>query len=117
MSNLLSKAARFGALITIAVIAVPLLYGQGRFGLVTTTEKRDDGESQNYRCDIRFRMLRPRELAAAMGFEQYEFTGNREQQVKQIGNAVSVRTARALCLAILPRFLKRGCFNGEELVA
>jgi DNA (cytosine-5)-methyltransferase 1 len=88
-----------------------------RFGLVTTTEKRDDGESQNYRFDIGFRMLRPRDLAAAMGFEQDEFTGNREQQVKQIGNAVSVRTARALWLAILSRFLKRGCFNGEELVA
>jgi type IV secretion system protein TrbL len=29
MSNLLSKAARFGVLITIAAIAVPLLYGQG----------------------------------------------------------------------------------------
>ncbi len=38
----------------------------------------------------------PAELARAMGFEEYEFTGSREEQVKQIGNAVSVRTARAL---------------------
>jgi DNA (cytosine-5)-methyltransferase 1 len=51
--------------------------------------------------DIRFRMLRPHELAAAMGFEKYQFTGSREQQVKQIGNAVEINTARALVKAIL----------------
>lgn len=52
--------------------------------------------------DIRFRMLRPHELAAAMGFpKNYEFTGTREQQVKQIGNAVSCGTAKALCKALL----------------
>lgn len=51
--------------------------------------------------DIRFRMLRPHELAAAMGFEKYQFTGSREQQVKQIGNAVEVNTAKAIVKAIL----------------
>jgi DNA (cytosine-5)-methyltransferase 1 len=51
--------------------------------------------------DIRFRMLRPQELARAMGFEKYQFTGSREQQVKQIGNAVEVNTAKALVKAIL----------------
>jgi len=51
--------------------------------------------------DIRFRMLQPHELACAMGFDEYEFTGTREQQVRQIGNAVPVRTAAALCRAIL----------------
>lgn len=51
--------------------------------------------------DIRFRMLQPHELAAAMGFEGYEFAGNKTQQVKQIGNAVAVRTAEALCAEIL----------------
>jgi len=52
--------------------------------------------------DIRFRMLRPHELAAAMGFpKNYEFVGNREQQVKQIGNAVACNTAKALCKALL----------------
>lgn len=52
--------------------------------------------------DIRFRMLRPHELAAAMGFpKNYEFVGTREQQVKQIGNAVSCNTAKALCKALL----------------
>lgn len=52
--------------------------------------------------DIRFRMLQPHELAAAMGFPaDYKFSGNREAQVKQIGNAVAVNTARALCRALL----------------
>ncbi len=54
------------------------------------------------RLDIRFRMLTPRELAQAQGFpDEYEFAGSRDKQVKQIGNAVPVHTARALCEAIL----------------
>jgi DNA (cytosine-5)-methyltransferase 1 len=52
--------------------------------------------------DIHFRMLQPHELAAAMGFPKtYHFVGNREQKVKQIGNAVAVGLARALCSTIL----------------
>jgi len=51
--------------------------------------------------DIRFRMLQPRELAAAMGFDDYSFAGNKTEQVRQIGNAVAVRTAQALCDQIL----------------
>lgn len=52
--------------------------------------------------DIRFRMLQPHELAAAMGFPAgYYFHGNREQKVKQIGNAVQVDQAEALCLAAI----------------
>lgn len=62
-----------------------------RFGLVEPTVG----------LDIRFRMLRPHELARAMGFENYRFTGTREEQVKQIGNAVEVNTAKALVRAIL----------------
>jgi DNA (cytosine-5)-methyltransferase 1 len=51
--------------------------------------------------DIRFRMLQPHELAAAMGFpKEYEFTGTREEKVKQIGNSVAVNLARELCLSI-----------------
>ena len=66
-----------------------------RFGLVET-------EHGPMRVDIRFRMLRPHELARAMSFDDsYKFTGNREMQVKQIGNAVAVRTAQALCEAVL----------------
>ena len=65
-----------------------------RFGLILATAHGQ------FRLDIRFRMLQPAELARAMGFEKYGFTGSREEQVKQIGNAVSIRTARAHCLAI-----------------
>ena len=51
---------------------------------------------------VYFRMLSPSELAAAMGFPSgYEFTGTRTDVVRQIGNAVSVETARWLCLALL----------------
>lgn len=52
--------------------------------------------------DIRFRMLQPAELAAAMSFPStYSFAGNREQKVRQIGNAVPVRLAEALCREML----------------
>jgi DNA (cytosine-5)-methyltransferase 1 len=51
--------------------------------------------------DIRFRMLNTRELARAMGFEKYVFTGTRAEQTKMIGNAVEVNQARALCRAML----------------
>jgi DNA (cytosine-5)-methyltransferase 1 len=47
-------------------------------------------------------MLQPHELAAAMSFpSDYHFAGNREQRVKQIGNAVPVRLSEALCAALL----------------
>lgn len=50
--------------------------------------------------DIRLRMLKPSELAAAHSFpKDYVLTGNRGEQVKQIGNSVPVRTAAAMCLA------------------
>jgi DNA (cytosine-5)-methyltransferase 1 len=53
--------------------------------------------SGDVRLDIRFRMLQPSELAAAMGFPAgYKITGNRGEQVKQIGNAVEVNQAKAL---------------------
>lgn len=52
--------------------------------------------------DIRFRMIQPHELAAAQSFPRsYTFTGNRRQRMKQIGNAVPVMTAKALCKALL----------------
>ena len=55
-----------------------------------------------YGMDILFRMLQPHELAAAMSFrEGYQFSGNRGDQVRQIGNAVPVRTAKALCQSLL----------------
>ncbi|MEN6623620.1 MAG: DNA cytosine methyltransferase [Smithella sp.] len=67
-----------------------------RFGLV---EPCTDGETV---YDICFRMLQPHELAAAMSFDKdYQFTGNKGDQIKQIGNAVPVRTATALCRQLL----------------
>lgn len=55
--------------------------------------------------DILFRMLHWRELARAMSFsdtdQNYEFAGNKTEITKQIGNAVPVRTARALVGAAL----------------
>ena len=57
--------------------------------------------------DIRFRMLQPHELAAAMGFDNYEFSGTKTDQVRQIGNAVAVRTAQALCGEIIDEHKRR----------
>ena len=52
--------------------------------------------------DIRIRMLKPSELAAAHSFpKDYVLTGNRGDQVKQIGNSVPVMTAAAMCEADL----------------
>ena len=66
-----------------------------RFGLVTVGGRQ-------YRLDIRFRMLAPQELAQAQGFSRDDhFCGNRTEQVRQIGNAVPVHTAQALCEAAL----------------
>ena len=49
--------------------------------------------------DILFRMLEPHELAAAMGFnsgeKDYTFAGTKTDQIKQIGNAVSVAKMKA----------------------
>lgn len=65
-------------------------------------EPQMDVEGEYVLLDIRFRMLQPHELAAGMGFDKnYKFTGNKGDQVKQIGNAVPVCTATALCLALL----------------
>ena len=52
--------------------------------------------------DICIRMLKPSELAAAHSFpKDYVLTGNRGEQVKQIGNSVPVMTAAAMCEADL----------------
>ncbi|HEX4302865.1 MAG TPA: DNA cytosine methyltransferase [Rhizomicrobium sp.] len=45
--------------------------------------------------DILFRMLEPHELAPAMGMDGYKFAGTKTEQIKQIGNAVSVRMMEA----------------------
>lgn len=54
--------------------------------------------------DILFRMLKPRELAAAMGFpETYIWPATQREAVRLIGNAVSPVQAAALVRANLPR--------------
>lgn len=53
-----------------------------------------------YEVDFLLRMFEPHELSLAQGFRpDYQFKGNKSQQVKQIGNAVPRRTVRALFLA------------------
>lgn len=70
-----------------------------RFGLVRPIIVLN---GEKYLLDIRFRMLQPRELAGAQGFlPDYKFTGTKTDQVKQIGNAVPRRLARAIVLAVL----------------
>lgn len=72
---------------------LPAVTTHDRFGLV---------QAYGRTLDIHFRMLQPHELAAAMSFPRsYQFTGTRAEQVRQIGNAVPVRLAAALCKHVL----------------
>lgn len=72
---------------------MPAIDCNDRYALVTV-----DGVA----LDIRFRMLQPHELAAAMSFPKgYQFKGNREQRVRQIGNAWAGCLSQALCEALL----------------
>lgn len=68
----------------------------------TVTCKDRFGVVQQYGLDILFRMLQPRELAKAHSFpDTYHFSGTKSDIVRQIGNSVPVKTARALCEAAL----------------
>lgn len=82
-------------------VSAPLdtITAKDRFALVEPT-----------RMDVYFRMLQPHELASAMGFDGYQFAGTKTDQVRQIGNAVAVRTARALCGSVIDagRFARQG---------
>ena len=52
--------------------------------------------------DIRMRMIQIHELQAAQGFgSEYRFAGNKGDIIRQIGNAVEVNIARALCNSLL----------------
>jgi site-specific DNA-cytosine methylase len=69
--------------------------------------------------DILFRMLKPRELAAAMGFPaHYRWPATQRAAVKLIGNAVSPPQAAGLVRANLPRGLGRsaGSDRGVAIV-
>ena len=69
--------------------------------LATITTKERMALVEPRGMDILFRMLQPHELAAAMGFDGYKFAGNKTEQTRQIGNAVPVNTAAALCGEII----------------
>jgi DNA (cytosine-5)-methyltransferase 1 len=48
--------------------------------------------------DVRYRMLQPRELKQAQGFPaDYDIAGTKTDRTEQIGNAVPVNMAKALC--------------------
>jgi DNA (cytosine-5)-methyltransferase 1 len=95
---------------------------KGRFGLVEPVIGHEGPgrlvriNGELYTVDIRLRMLKNHELAAAMGFigedMQYEFAGTVEEVTKQIGNAVPVELADALVTAMMtdpePRRRKSG---------
>lgn len=80
---------------------LPTVTTKDRFALVTPLIRQlEDGT--HVALDIHFRMLKPSELARAMSFpDSYQFSGNREAIVKQIGNAVDGCQAEALCQAVL----------------
>lgn len=78
---------------------VPTIPTKDRFALVQP-EIEEDGIT--YRMDIRYRMLQPHELSAAMGFpEGYRFAGTKTSKVKMIGNAVAINVAKALVTSLL----------------
>ena len=78
---------------------LPTISTRDRFALIQPSFMIDGRE---YRLEILYRMLKPRELAAAMGFPpEYRFIGNQQDQVKQIGNAVAVNMARSLISSLI----------------
>ena len=113
-----SVKSPWSAWTSLMVLVTPLdaVTSKDRFGLVEPTVVRIKGDGVKKDVvglyipelgivvDIRFRMLQPPELAAAMSFpKSYKFSGNRENKVMQIGNAVPCRTAQALCKALLTK--------------
>lgn len=62
--------------------------------------------------DVRFRMLEPSEIKQAMAFPRdYVMTGNRREQVKQSGNAVTPPAARDLIATVV------SALTGEAVAA
>lgn len=75
---------------------LPTVTTRDRFGLVVP-------ELHPLGLDVRFRMLEPPELARAQGFpDDYDFAGSTKAEItEQIGNAVPVHTAQALCETLI----------------
>jgi DNA (cytosine-5)-methyltransferase 1 len=62
--------------------------------------------------DVRFRMLEPSEIKQAMAFPaDYVMTGNRREQVKLSGNAVTPPAARDLIATVV------AAITGEQVAA
>jgi len=84
---------------------MPTIPAQGSVRMAQAGLTPDATTEDQPRYDILFRMLHWRELARAMSFSDadsdYEFAGTKTEITKQIGNAVPVRTARALVSAAL----------------
>lgn len=79
-------------------IPLPTITTKDRFAVCGVT----DG------IELGFRMLQPKELAAATGFPaDYKFTGTKVEVVKQIGNAVPPNFAKALFGQILSELLDK----------
>lgn len=77
---------------------VPVITTRDRFALISPENVR-----------IGFRMLKTKELAAAQSFpKNYKFAGNREEVVRQIGNAVCPKIAEALTAGYMQE-LAAGC--------
>lgn len=78
---------------------LPTIPTHDRFALIQPNITIDGRE---YRLEVLYRMLKPKELAAAMGFpKEYRFIGSQQDQVKQIGNAVAVNMARSLITSLI----------------
>ena len=76
---------------------IPTLTTKDRYALIGTDK---------YGYELGFRMLQPKELAAATGFpKDYIFTGTKVDVVKQIGNAVPPNFAKALFGQILTEMI------------
>lgn len=76
---------------------LPTVTTRDRFALVVPTLTAD---GRGVVADVMFRMLTPAEYAKAQGFPaSYRFVGTKVEVVKQIGNAVPRRLARAIVAA------------------
>jgi DNA (cytosine-5)-methyltransferase 1 len=91
---------------------LPTITARDRFALVMPVV---NGKA----LDIRLRMLKPHELAAAMSFDRdYEFTGTQGDKVKQIGNAWACGVGQALIQTLLaPYAVRKVKSNAKRLNA
>lgn len=91
MRNNSSRSGDGAEMVTPAAEPVRTVTTKGHQSLLTSKRPTIDVD------DVLFRMLEPREIAAAMDFpDTYVILGNRREQVRQAGNAVTPPAARDL---------------------